>query len=230
LQAQSQIIYRSDIKDNGLVDSYNKELQTLAKKHGIHNAFGFCKTITNRDGQLNETTIIFYTDSKGETQDRIVSARTIHREDKKQKPDVDSGLNFQPKRVIKNNNGYVIAGDMKDNGDIVPIVLTTYKTEENAALFEDSVDGRFSINGSSLYDESMAVGSIFSLQPPFANQKLYLIKVLYKDANRQVGWYGRQDDKCYVETFVVPYEFWNSRASNMSWRERLIYMREHYIK
>ena len=59
---------------------------------------------------------------------------------------------------------------------------------------------------------------------------MVLVKLLPKNIFNLSEWSGRQNDKCYVETFLVPFEFWNGRRGLMAWDKQVQYMRENYTR
>ena len=259
----SQVIVRSDVNDNTLINVYGKELQRLSKKYNIPSAFGYSTTITNRNGELRETVIMFYVDTDGETQDRIVNARILNYKEGLPETKTDStvdekgqvvkrdtvtvikrdtviitkeeilnpdSLTFQAKKVIKNTGGYIVTGNIRDKGNEIPITLSAYKREEDFNLFENGVDKRFSTLGRTLYDGTRPAASIFLPAPAFTNLNMVLVKLLPKNIFNLSEWSGRQNDKCYVETFLVPFEFWNGRRGLMAWDKQVQYMRENYTR
>lgn len=249
-------IFRTNASDNTLVNSYGNELQALTKKYGITRAFGFSKSITNREGMINETVVVFYVDENGETQDKMVSARILHynevvNETKTSVPNPNSqsnvhdtitivrrdtvmvtteeiinpdSLTFKAKRVIKNQSGYLITGNIRDRGNNIPIVLSTYKRDE--VFIVDGIDRRFSNSGLVVFNGATAVCLVFNPAREFKDK--YLIKVISKNINNLGGLTGLQNDKVYAESFIVNSDFWNSKKYGMAWERQLQYMRENF--
>jgi hypothetical protein len=254
---------RNDATDNTLVNAYGNELQRLSKKYNIPGAFGYSIAVTNRNGELRESVIVFYVDQDGETQDRMVSARILHYKEGLPQTKMDSTVNekgvvvkrdtitvikrdtvvitkeeilnpdsltFQAKKVIKNSSGYIVTGNIRDKGNEIPITLSAYKREGDINLDENGVDKRFTAQGVTLYNGSKPVASVFNPSTLFPNLNMVLVKLLPRNIFTLNNWTGKQNDNCYVEVFLIPYEFWNGKRNTMSWENQVQYMRENYTR
>jgi len=252
----SQIMNRVDVTDNTLVNQYGNELQFLKKKYNLPTAFGFSKSITNRDGQLNETIIVWYRTETGETEDKIVSARILHYKEGADKPK-DS---VSQKEIVQNGQKIIIRDTIKIiQRDTVMLeeVINTDSLSFKAKRVLKNKSG-YIITGN-VNDKGNQIPVVLStykddnyLQNGIDNRfskhgvAIYnnnraigtifnsikpngnmLFKILKRNPE---GWTNTQNDPCYYEEFIVTSEWWNNQRPNMTWEKQLEYMKINFPK
>jgi hypothetical protein len=249
LFGNSQIV-RADMVDNTLVNQYGNELQALKKKYNLPTAFGFSKSITNRDGQLNETIIVWYKTETGETEDKIVSARILHYKEGANKPK-DSVIQ---KEVLQNGQKIIIRDTIKiiqrDTIMMEEIMNTdslSFKTKrvlknKSGYIITGNVNDRgnqipvvlstykddnYIQNGVDIRFSSIGYAVYIGNRPvgcifPAAKSGGDLLfKVLKRNPE---GWTNSQNDPCYYEEFIVTPDWWNGPRANMTWERQHEYM------
>jgi hypothetical protein len=247
---------RGDVVDNNLVNQYGNELAALKKKYNIPTAFGFSKSITNRDGSLNETIIVWYRTEAGETEDRIVSARILHYKEGADKPK-DS---VTQKEVVQNGQKIIIRDTVKiiqrDTVIMEEVVNTdslTFKSKrvlknKNGYVITGNVHDRgtqipvvlstykedyINANGTDKrfsmtgYSVYNGTKAVASIFPPAKSGGMLLVKTLKSNSS---GWTNSQNDPCYAEEFIVTPEFWYNQQPNMTWNKVLDYMKVNFPK
>jgi hypothetical protein len=226
MSATGQIM-RTDTTDNHLVNKYGNELRRLAIKYKIERAFGFSRTVTFRDKECIETTVIFYRDKDGEVQDQIVNARTISYGETATNEDTvisiknhehTDSLTFVAKKVSKSRDGFLVVGNVQDGSLEIPVVLSTAPKEKII-----SNNQRFRLEGNPVFANGRAVACMFQ---PVGVEPFILLKILRSD--RVNNFYGSQKDQCYIEEHIIPTEWWNGGRGNMSWQSQLDYIRQNY--
>jgi hypothetical protein len=249
-------IYRADVYDNNLVNQYGSELQALKKKYHLPTAFGFSKSITNRDGSLYETIIVWYRTEAGETEDKIVSARVIHFKEGTDKPKdsvTQKEIVQNGQKIIVRDTITVIKRDTVIMEEIVNTDSLTFKSKrvlknKNGYVITGNVndrgvqipvvlntykedylnsDGTDRRFGMTGYAVYYASKAVATAFNSTKPGGPILIKLLKKDTN---GWTNSQKDPCYSEEFIVTPEFWYSQRINMSWQKQVDYMKINFPK
>lgn len=219
---KSQFI-RESVTDNNLVNQYGAELSYYAKKYHIPNAYGFSKSVVQRDGELQETVILFYRDKNGEVEDRIVSARIISYKEVIDSNKKDTVVNikeqiptdslvFNTKSITKSNGGYIVVGNVKDHGLDVPIVLSTFKKDTVATKKiekESPPELKFEDYTYSLFNGNNLIGKIHK---QLGGDIWYLIEL-------NTG-----------QKYIVTSDFWNYKRYSMPWEKQLKYMEDNFKK
>jgi hypothetical protein len=249
-------IYRADVYDNTLVNQYGNELAALKKKYNIPTAFGFSKSITNRDGSLNETIIVWYRTETGETEDKIVSARILHYKEGSDKPK-DS---VTQKEIVQNGQKIIVRDTItivkRDTVLMEEVINTDSLTFKAKRVLKNKsgyvITGNVSDKGeqipvvlSTYKDDNYMQNGIdkrFNINglAVYANNRAVatafmstkqggpiLVKLLKKNTD---GWTNTQNDPCYYEEFVVSPEWWYSVRVNMSWEKQIDYMKVNFPK
>lgn len=226
-------IYRSSEINSQLINQYADELQRLAKKAGIDKPIGFSKSVTLKNNECYETTIVFYQDKDGEMHDRIVRARllsygttgqidTASLQD--QEPIVTDSLSFKAKSVSKSKDGYLVVGNVSDKGVEIPVVLSTGPKAEPKKQEPVAVGHKFADNGNIINANGRAVGCQFKC---LTSDTVIMVKLLRNDHVND--FYGRQTDNCYSSTFIVPVHWWNGGRSGMGWDRQVAYMKQYFL-
>ena len=249
-------IFRSDEYNNTLVNQYGNELAALKKKYNLPTAFGFSKSVTNRDGSLNETIIVWYKTPTGETEDAIVSARILH-----YKEGADTPKDSVTKKEIVQNGQKTIIRDTitvikRDTVIMEEIVNTdsiTFKSKRvlknrNGYVITGNVNDRGEqipvvlstykedyINNDGTdkrfvmngYAVYYANKAVATAFNPTKPGGPILIKLLKKDTSM---WTNSQKDPSYSEEFIVTPKFWYSLRINMTWQKQVDYMKVNFPK
>lgn len=247
-------LFRSDVVDNTLVNQYSAELLALKKKYSLPTAFGFSKSITNRDGSMHETIVVWYRTETGEVEDKIVSARILHyKEVATPTQQITTTVSPSDKNIVIRDTVTIIKRDTVLMEETISTDSLSFKAKRVAknksgyiitgnvrdkdkeipvvlstyvdeVYVVNGVDRRFTNQGRPVYMNNRPVATVFS---PIQKDGPYLVKLMVKNPT---NWNALQNDACYISEYVVPALFWNSERNNLSWDKQVEFMKLNYPK
>jgi len=226
--SQKTLINKYSEELKSLVDRYNAG-DPINGKRSLKSAFGYTKTVIFINGECRETYLIFWKSPSGETEEDMVSARIVdYRELEDQKPDTaktkvvvykkSDSLTFKAKTIYKNQQGYLVNGNVVDNGVEIPVTLYTQQKEQVADTTEV-----YSLTGLTYWYGSTPIGTVFSS----VSGNHFLLAIVGKNP---VGWTSNISNTCYTAKYEIPAIWWNGERNQYPVQKQLEIIKSRFPK
>lgn len=118
--------------------------------------------------------------------------------------------------------------EMKKGEVVDYLIESRYLTSDEEVINNSSpmkkINKSFYLNGTTYYQNNKAIACVFR-STKFDTS--ILIKFLFDDP---INYYGRQDDNCYVESYIVLSSWWYYSSTILSKESLIDYMKKNFNK